>query len=317
MLIDCSQNLTGYIAELKAAKVTGAGRYIGWDSVPGYPSIGKNISVAEAKALIAAGIDIFLAFEYGANEAASGSAQGNKDGQLATEQLRQFGAPADMAVYFAVDFDIPDYAPSLPDTPANAFAKLGPVGKYFQAIKVASPEYAIGGYGGYYAITRLFDAGLIRYGWQTVAWSGGKLDSRAGIYQLASPTGLNLSSDLDIREHASTSQDYGQWPRPAVPVVQEEEVTIVLTGTSLPTGSAVVLPVPKGSSKILLYADPGFGSVHVAPEIRVGTSPHWNGGPTVRPAWESAAELPLEAGVTEVTIGRIDSGSVGVTVAFA
>ena len=51
------------IQELKTAGVTAVGRYIGWDSVPGFSSIGKNISKIEANGLLAAGIDIFLAFE--------------------------------------------------------------------------------------------------------------------------------------------------------------------------------------------------------------------------------------------------------------
>src|SRR5579864_767096 len=128
MIIDYSTARPS-IATLKAAKVTAVGRYIGWDSVPGFQSIGKNITKPEAQVLIGAGFQIFLAFEYAADAALKGAEQGGLDGALATSQLSALGAPSNMAVYFALDFDVPDYAPNLPDTPANALAKLGPVGK--------------------------------------------------------------------------------------------------------------------------------------------------------------------------------------------
>lgn len=199
--------------QLLSAGVTAVGRYIGWDCQPGYGCIGKNIGTAEAQGYINNGISIFLAFEYLADEAAHGYSQGHADGQLAYTQLGELGAPPDMAVYFAVDFDIPDYAPSLPDISAHALAKLGPVGQYFQAINALKKAYEVGAYGGYYAIRRLFDAGLIVKGWQTVAWSAGLLDSRAILYQTTAASPI-AGGDIDIREHAATQSDFGQWPRP-------------------------------------------------------------------------------------------------------
>src|SRR5712691_2212513 len=185
MIIDYSTRRPP-MAELKAAHVTAVGRYIGWDSVPGYASIGKNLTVPEKNELHAAGIAIFLAFEYAADAALGGAAQGAKDGALATEQLRKLGIPAHAAVYFALDFDLSDYAPQLPGTPANARAKLGPAAHYFDGIHSSKPAYRVGVYGGYYAVRRLLDAGLAALGWQTIAWSGGQWDSRAALRQLAS-----------------------------------------------------------------------------------------------------------------------------------
>jgi hypothetical protein len=198
------------VSALKAAGVTAVGRYIGWDSVPGFSSIGKNITRAEAGHLIGAGIEIFLAFEYAADAALQGRQQGLKDGELASEQLRQLGAPDGMAVYFAVDFDVKDYAPHS-GTPA---AKLGPVADYFHGINhTLSPHYATGAYGGYWAISRLFDAGLITMGWQTVAWSGGQWDPRVVLRQkLGTP--LPGADPDTVREHTSHGDDFGQWPRP-------------------------------------------------------------------------------------------------------
>lgn len=209
-------------AQLKAAGITSVGRYIGWDSVPGFSSIGKNLTHAEAVALHNAGISVFVSFEYADNAATHGRSQGAKDGTLASQQLAALGAPPLMGVYFAVDIDIQDYAPHLPDTKANARAKLGPVGDYFQAINEQKPSYRVGVYGGYYAVKRVLDAGLASLAWQTVAWSGGQRDSRAQIYQTTGNARIG-GADLDI--HEGTVADFGQWTaapvKPGPPVLQQ------------------------------------------------------------------------------------------------
>jgi hypothetical protein len=197
------------VATLKAAKVTAVGRYIGWDSVPGYSSIGKNLTAPVARALIASGISIFLAFEYAADAALKGHAQGVADGKLATQQLAALGAPAGMTVYFALDFDIPDYAPASSDPRA----KLGPAAAYFDGIHSTNPHYTVGVYGGYYAVKRVLDARLAAMGWQTIAWSGGQRDPRAVLYQ----TGATTLGGADVNVHEGTAADFGQWPRPATP----------------------------------------------------------------------------------------------------
>jgi hypothetical protein len=195
---------------LKTAGVTSVGRYIGWDCEPGFACMRKNLTTAEAAALHAAGISVFLSFEYAADAALSGAPRGSQDGHLAERQLHDLGAPPGMAVYYAVDFDLADYAPKLPETPANARAKLGPVAAYFDGIHSVKPGHEVAAYGGFWAIRRLLDAGLIRKGWQTVAWSGGQWDSRAVLRQLAS----QVMGFADVDLHTASGPDYGQWPRP-------------------------------------------------------------------------------------------------------
>src|SRR5262249_42156166 len=70
-------------------------------------------------------------------------------------------------------------------------------------------------YGGLEFIKRSFDQVKIRYGWQTYAWSHGQWDARAQLRQTLN--GVHIAGfDVDLDEaHAA---DYGQWPRPAVPV---------------------------------------------------------------------------------------------------
>ncbi len=67
-----------------------------------------------------------------------------------------------------------------------------------------------GGYGGIGAITALFDAGAITFGWQTYAWSGGRWDSRAQLRQCANSLADGVPHDYD----EAWADDYGQWPRP-------------------------------------------------------------------------------------------------------
>jgi hypothetical protein len=201
------------VAALKAAGVTAVGRYIGWDSEPGFASMGKNLTKAEAGELTAAGISVFVAFEYTADAVTKGASQGKADGQLATRQLAALGAPPGVTVYFAVDFDIPDYAPHLPGRLADAAAKLGPAADYFTAIAALGPAYKIGVYGGYWACSRALDAKLAVMAWQTVAWSGGQRDPRAVLYQTA---GTTVLGGADVNIHEGTSADFGQWPRPSV-----------------------------------------------------------------------------------------------------
>ena len=309
-------------AVLKAAGVTAAGRYIGWDSVPGFASIGKNITKAEALELTGAGIAVFLAFEYAADAVTGGAAHGRADGRLAIGQLVMLGAPPGMTVYFAVDFDIPDYAPQLPDTPQNAIAKLGPCADYFRAIMMLGGRaYRVGCYGGYYACKRLLDAGLAVMAWQTAAWSGGQREPRAVLYQLAGVTTPLGGADVDV--HQNTSPDFGQWPRPPLPVppmqpqprpvIAEEDMMIVL---DLPAaGPATVLPVPAGARTLTLYADGGYNSPH-PPHVRVVFEGPGHGVQDAAPRWGTPAVLPVPAGPGSVSLARLDAGAVPVTAAW-
>lgn len=196
------------IKTLQGAGVTAVGRYIGWDCQPGFQCIHKNLTKSEAAALLAAGIDIFVSFEYEPDAALNGEQQGARDAKLAGDQLAALGAPHGMTVYWAVDFDIKDYAPASSDPER----KLGPAAGYFHAINNAKLPYQTGVYGGYYAVSRVMDAGLASMGWQTVAWSGGQWYAKAVLRQLAQ----QFMGFSDVNLHLAAGDDFGQYPRPAV-----------------------------------------------------------------------------------------------------
>jgi len=197
---------------LHAAGITAVGRYIGWDCEPGFGCIRKNLTPTEKAVLHAAGVSVFVSFEYAANAAVNGAPQGTKDVALANRQMAAL-AMTGCAVYYSIDFDLGDYAPHLPDTAANALAKLGPVAHYFDAIHAGHPNHTVCAYGGYYAIKRLFDAKLITHGWQTLAWSAGQVDHRAVLVQQIK----QVFGAADVNLHQGNAIDFGQWPRPVSP----------------------------------------------------------------------------------------------------
>ena len=202
------------VSVLKAAGVTTVMRYIGWDGVGIYPNTGKNLTEPESALYLANNISIGICFEYIASAAALGVDQGEKDAQLANQQMEALKAPVGTGVYFAVDYDTPDYAPTLPNIAANARAKLGPIGDYFAAIERFGTGYRAGVYGGYWVVKRLLDAGLVKLAWQTVAWSGGNVDPRINLLQTTQKSPI---ADSDFNIHEGKSEDFGQWPLAAAP----------------------------------------------------------------------------------------------------
>lgn len=190
------------LKQLPAAGVKFVCRYL---STPGNP---KNLTAAEAIALRALGLSIVVVFETTATRATAGMKAGVADAQAAEQQALACGLP-NPVIYFACDFDIQDYAPSLPNTPANGRAKLGPVAAYFDGVNSVLGVKRSGAYGGFWAIRRLFDAGLISYGWQTYAWSGATWDQRAQIQQY--DNGKKLAGG-EVDFNRAMAADYGQTP---------------------------------------------------------------------------------------------------------
>lgn len=165
---------------------------------------GKLLTRAEAEGLSAAGIGIVSTFEYQAKDALGGYQQGKEYAGVAHEQHAAAGGPHGRPIYFGVDFDVPDYAAHLPNTPEHALAKLGPLGHYFHGINdTLGGPHLTGGYGGYWVIKRLFEAGLIGWGWQTIAWSGGQWYPRAVLRQ------RDFFGSYDI--NYTDVGDFGQW----------------------------------------------------------------------------------------------------------
>ncbi|GIH20654.1 glycoside hydrolase domain-containing protein [Rugosimonospora africana] len=225
--VDYSTSRPGATA-LKAAGYTFACRYLAAGSKK---NAKKALTKTEADGLRAAGIDVVSNWEIVEAAALKGRAQGVADAKAAVAKHNACGGPPGRPIYFSVDFDIPDFAPASKDPRA----KLGAVAPYFDGILSVLGPARTGAYGGYWAISRLFDAKLIRWGWQAYAWSSagsgprpntvtvklrGKsywFDTRAQLRQIQNGIAVN-GADCDKDE--AVAADFGQWG--FVPKKEEE-----------------------------------------------------------------------------------------------
>ena len=174
---------------LRAAGKVFAGRYVGVGSE------GKRLTRVEAEQLSAVGVSVVALCEQGARTALMGRAMGRQHAAAALKEAVVCGMPSGRPIYFAVDFD------------ASA-AELSTVGSYFEGVAEVLPSRQIGAYGGIRTIDWLFDRGLIRWGFQTYAWSGGRWDNRAQMQQYRN--GVTVAgATVDLCRGMTV--DYGQW----------------------------------------------------------------------------------------------------------
>lgn len=179
---------------LKSGGYTFAARYLSYDTT------GKNLSKGEANALWAAGVDVVANWENSSTAALNGYSQGVSDAKAAESQANSDGIPAGRPIYFSVDFDA---------TPGEQTA----INAYFDGVISVIGLARTGAYAGFYVVQRLFNAGKIKWGWQTYAWSGGQWDSRAQVRQVQN--GITAAGDgncCDKDEAVAT--DFGQWHAP-------------------------------------------------------------------------------------------------------
>lgn len=177
------------IAAMKQAGVTFVCRYL--SEVNELTKI-KLLTAGEAKALSQAGISIVSNYEWYASRATESHASGVQDAQIADSQHKACGGPADRPIYFSVDEDV-DGSQCV---------------DYFKGVASVIGLARTGAYGSYRVVQYLLNQGLIKWAWQTYAWSGGAWESRAHIQQYQNGVILDgCSVDYD----RSMKPDFGQW----------------------------------------------------------------------------------------------------------
>ena len=178
------------LVQLYAAGKRVVCRYVSWSR------LGKNLSLAEASALSAAGFAVVTNWEYTAQDQLGGYDKGVEHAREADRQHRACGGPATRPIYFSTDFD------------ASASQLAGPVTQYFRGAASVLGLGRVGVYGGLRSVRYMLDHGLARWAWQAYAWSGGVWDNRAHIQQYRNGVTLaEATVDLDRAMKA----DYGQW----------------------------------------------------------------------------------------------------------
>jgi hypothetical protein len=159
----------------------------------GDPGGGKDLTAAEQSGLEAAGIDIVLNWETTGTDATNGYNAGVSDATSAESEAKSLGQPGNRPIYFSIDFDAQS---------GDAAA----INEYFKGVASVIGLARTGVYGGYYIVNELFNAGLVKWGWQTYAWSNGAWDSRAQLRQT-----LNGVDNDELDDDTATVADYGQY----------------------------------------------------------------------------------------------------------
>ena len=176
------------VAALKNAGIKFVFRYL---STPGNP---KNLTVAEAKKLHAAGIKIGLVFETTGTTFKGGAPAGRHDATAALQQAKALGVPDTVPIYFAIDTD-----PS---------GRTQLVVDYIKGCAAVLTKERTGVYGGLAAIDACASAGACAWFWQTLAWSGGVWSPHAHVEQYANGQKIGTATvDLD----RAVRQPYGVW----------------------------------------------------------------------------------------------------------
>lgn len=174
---------------------------------------GKNLTLSETNRLRSAGLDLVAVYQTTAGFMFEG-ADGYRAAQTADQDARSCGMPAGRPIYFALDRD-----------PASLTASQWmATARFLDRAALAIGRHRVGVYGGYEAIERLVPHDAA-YGWQTYAWSRGRINSRAHLYQYRN--GVDLCGGL-VDLCRSLAPDYGQWtyapaqPAPSPPTEPEE-----------------------------------------------------------------------------------------------
>jgi hypothetical protein len=266
-------------ALIAAAGYRFALRYLSNDS-------GKNLSESEAKALLAAGLDIGVVWETTANRALSGAAGGTADGTRAKAQADICGAPPGSAIYFAVDFDAqPNHMPTI-DAYAAAFA-------------AAIAPHPAGVYGGLAVCNRLT---RLTYRWQTAAWSHGWRSPGVCLYQRIGQALID-GVGCDVNEQLAP---FGGWLAAPPSAAHGGPVFSEVTVDMSVLHSAFYPPPELNAKGEGWYPDPlpiPFAKIAGQPIIQ-GSNPETDGS-----VWASAQVMMQDRdGGTKVTYRKLSDG---------
>lgn len=170
-------------AQIRAAGASGVIGYLSHDTT-------KNLTASQVSSYVLDGVRVGTVWETTAGRALAGYAAGQSDAREAESQRKVIGLPPTSLHRFAVDTD-------------TTWASVAP---YFEGCASVLGKGRTAAYGGYKVTTGAYGYGL-RRNWQTIAWSGGRLDPNAALYQNGRTA---LGGDADI--NTVLAADWGQYP---------------------------------------------------------------------------------------------------------
>lgn len=165
---------------LLAMGFTGVIRYLSYTPA-------KNIDRTEYLDYVRAGLKVHVVWENGANDAAEGYSVGVTNAAAALALVRELvGTTGFVPIYFAVDFD------------AVHENKMDQVLAYFKGVVSIIPSEYVGIYGSANVVAIIGSNLNLRYGWQTVAWSNGKVAPGIALFQSGQQQTVNgIAVDLN------------------------------------------------------------------------------------------------------------------------
>lgn len=160
----------------------------------------KNITRNEFEEIRFAGLALVLVYQDGTSDMLKGSAEGKRDAIRARAQALEIGFPPNRPIYFALD----------QDTSGFDADHWGACKNYLDAASYVLGVKQVGVYGSYAAIQTLCPD-YAYWGWQTYAWSRGKVSTRAHFRQIRNNVTI-CGGAVDLNE--AYRRDFGQYPDP-------------------------------------------------------------------------------------------------------
>lgn len=223
------------------------GRYVGTSGD------GKCITASEYLELTGAGLTVILFFESTPDRALGGALAGAWDAKSVREFLSEERIPPDTPVFYTVDTAV---------SPDQMFL----INAYFASVSAVAPAGTVGVYGDYDVIEATLSGDFASLGFQTAAWSEGRIHPRAIGYQSGEQAVIDgVTVDVDtlttlIFEPAAEMED------------------IVLSNIPAPAGTdAHVAFGCAGAGKLRLHLAYGE-SVTVFQIVPEGDTPPGDGG---------------------------------------
>lgn len=182
---------------------------------------GKNLTADDVARIHAAGMAVALVYEFNPQSALGGYNAGTRDAAIAIAHAQSLAAPADIALYAAVDWNVTDAQKATVLAYANGFA---------DACRAAG--FRSGIYAGYWVCLYLLQHNYPGFLWQTYAWSGGLWLTEAVVRQTLN--GIHeAGATVDLDE--SEVIDFGQWEAEMSTGAEAEDMVRLLV--QMPDGS--------------------------------------------------------------------------------
>jgi hypothetical protein len=149
------------------------------------PSInGKMVTAIEVSNAHAAKVDVGFVYETTGTTWQGGHSSGVDDGSAAQDAMHTINAPKGIAVYHAVDSQVP-------------ISQIPTVIQWLEGIEAGMPDYTVGCYGQESVMVAVAAALPHIKLWQTPAWSGGAIYPALELFQdsQANIGGLKIDTD--------------------------------------------------------------------------------------------------------------------------